>query len=72
MTKGDNGVREVIIGPIASGSRRYNFNFNFNVNGVALIDPRNPLVSESKNVCIDPRVAISMQLRENAQINYSI
>jgi hypothetical protein len=68
MTKGDNGVWEIIIGPIASGSCRY----NFNVNGVAVIDPRNPLVSESKNVCIDRRAAISMQLRENAQINYSI
>jgi len=45
MTKGDNGVWELTIGPIASGSYRY----NFNVNGVAVIDPRNPLVSESNN-----------------------
>ncbi|HZF38690.1 MAG TPA: alpha/beta hydrolase-fold protein, partial [Blastocatellia bacterium] len=45
MTKGDNGVWELTLGPIASGSYRY----NFNVNGVAVIDPRNPLVSESNN-----------------------
>src|SRR5215475_2821384 len=45
MTKNDKGVWEVTIGPIASGSYRY----NFNVNGVAVIDPRNPLVSESNN-----------------------
>ncbi|HEY7183592.1 MAG TPA: alpha/beta hydrolase-fold protein [Blastocatellia bacterium] len=45
MTKGDNGVWELTLGPIAPGSYRY----NFNVNGVAVIDPRNPLVSESNN-----------------------
>ena len=45
MTKGDNGVWEITVGPIDSGSYRY----NFNVNGVAVIDPRNPLVSESNN-----------------------
>ncbi len=45
MTKGDKGIWEIAIGPISSGSYRY----NFNVNGVAVIDPRNPLVSESNN-----------------------
>jgi enterochelin esterase family protein len=45
MTNGDKGIWEVTIGPIAPGSYRY----NFNVNGVAVIDPRNPLVSESNN-----------------------
>src|SRR5262245_13744276 len=45
MTKGDKGIWEVTIGPIAPGSYRY----NFNVNGVATIDPRNPLASESNN-----------------------
>jgi enterochelin esterase family protein len=45
MTKGEKGVWEVTIGPIAPGSYRY----NFNVNGVSVIDPRNPLVSESNN-----------------------
>jgi enterochelin esterase-like enzyme len=45
MTKSDKGVWEITVGPIASGSYRY----NFNVNGVAVIDPRNPLVSESNN-----------------------
>src|SRR2546425_12971650 len=45
MTKGDKGIWEITIGPISSGSYRY----NFNVNGVAVIDPRNPLVSESNN-----------------------
>ncbi|MFN0084646.1 MAG: esterase [Blastocatellia bacterium] len=45
MTKNDKGVWEVTIGPIAPGSYRY----NFNVNGISVIDPRNPLVSESNN-----------------------
>jgi len=45
MTKNDKGIWEITIGPIPSGSYRY----NFNVNGVAVIDPRNPLVSESNN-----------------------
>ena len=45
MTKNDQGIWEVTIGPIAPGSYRY----NFNVSGVAVIDPRNPLVSESNN-----------------------
>ncbi len=45
MTKNDKGVWELTLGPIAAGSYRY----NFNVNGVAVIDPRNPLVSESNN-----------------------
>ena len=45
MTKGDKGIWEITIGPIAPGSYRY----NFNVSGVAVIDPRNPLVSESNN-----------------------
>src|ERR1041384_4165643 len=39
MTKGDKGIWEVTIGPIASGSYRY----NFNVGGVSVIDPRNPM-----------------------------
>lgn len=45
MTKSEKGVWEATIGPIAPGSYRY----NFNVNGVSVIDPRNPLVSESNN-----------------------
>ena len=45
MTKGDKGIWEITIGPIPSGSYRY----NFNLNGVPVIDPRNPLVSESNN-----------------------
>src|SRR6266571_5178971 len=45
MNKGDKGIWEITIGPIPPGSYRY----NFNVNGVAVIDPRNPLVSESNN-----------------------
>ena len=45
MTKGDKGIWELTVGPILPGSYRY----NFNVNGVAVIDPRNPLVSESNN-----------------------
>ena len=43
MTKGTNGVWEVKIGPINPGAYRY----NFNVDGVSVIDPRNPATSES-------------------------
>ncbi len=43
MTKGDNGVWEVTMGPIDPGAYRY----NFNVDGVSVIDPRNPSISES-------------------------
>ena len=45
MTKGENGVWEVTLGPIDPGAYRY----NFNVNGVATIDPRNSSISESNN-----------------------
>lgn len=43
MTKGTNGVWEVTLGPVAPGSYRY----NFNLDGVSVIDPRNPLTSEA-------------------------
>ena len=43
MTKGTNGVWEVTLGPLPPGAYRY----NFNVDGVAVIDPRNPNTSES-------------------------
>ncbi len=43
LTKADNGVWEVTIGPIDPGAYRY----NFNVDGVSTIDPRNPATSES-------------------------
>ncbi|HEX4795383.1 MAG TPA: alpha/beta hydrolase-fold protein [Humisphaera sp.] len=45
MTKGENGVWEITVGPVDPGSYRY----NFNVNGVTTIDPRSPAVSESQN-----------------------
>ncbi len=45
MTKGSNGVWEVTLGPIRPGAYRY----NFNVDGVPVIDPRNPATSESNN-----------------------
>jgi len=45
LTKGANGVWEITVGPVPSGGYRY----NFNVDGVATIDPRNPLTSESQN-----------------------
>lgn len=45
LTKAENGVWEVTIGPIDSGAYRY----NFNVDGVTTIDPRNPATSESNN-----------------------
>jgi len=43
FTKGANGVWEATVGPINPGAYRY----TFAVNGVAVIDPRNPQVSES-------------------------
>jgi enterochelin esterase-like enzyme len=45
MTKGENGVWEVTLGPLQAGAYRY----NFNVNGLTVIDPRSPSVSESNN-----------------------
>jgi enterochelin esterase-like enzyme len=43
MKKSDNGVWEATVGPIAPGAYRY----NFNVDGLAVIDPRNPATSEA-------------------------
>lgn len=43
LTKGTNGVWELKVGPLAPGAYRY----NFNVDGVAVVDPRNPKTSES-------------------------
>ena len=45
MTKADNGVWEVTIGPLPPGAYRY----NFNVNGMSVIDPRSPAISQSNN-----------------------
>src|SRR5262245_51866136 len=45
LTKGTNGVWEVTLGPIEPGTYRY----NFNVDGVSVIDPRSPAISESNN-----------------------
>lgn len=45
LTRADNGVWELTVGPLDSGAYRY----NFNVDGVATIDPRNPSISESNN-----------------------
>ena len=45
MTKAENGVWSVTVGPVDPGAYRY----NFNVDGVTVIDPRNPSVSESNN-----------------------
>ncbi len=43
MERGENGVWEVTVGPIDPGAYRY----NFGVDGVSVIDPRSPSVSES-------------------------
>jgi enterochelin esterase-like enzyme len=43
MTKAENGVWEVTVGPVPAGAYRY----NFNIDGVATIDPRSSAVSES-------------------------
>jgi enterochelin esterase family protein len=43
LTQGQEGVWDLTVGPLAPGSYRY----NFNVDGVSVIDPRNPSTSES-------------------------
>jgi len=43
LTKGENGLWSITMNSIPPGAYRY----NFNVDGVATIDPRNPLISES-------------------------
>lgn len=43
LTKGAEGVWEGTLGPLAPGAYRY----TFNVDGVTVIDPRNPATSES-------------------------
>jgi enterochelin esterase family protein len=43
LKKGENNVWETIVGPIDPGAYRY----SFNVDGVTVIDPRNPSISES-------------------------
>jgi enterochelin esterase family protein len=45
MTKSAEGVWEVTLGPVPAGAYRY----NFNVDGVSVIDPRNPGTSESNS-----------------------
>ena len=45
LTKGENGIWSVTVGPLEPGAYRY----NFNVDGVAVIDPRSPATSESNN-----------------------
>jgi enterochelin esterase family protein len=45
MKKGEGGVWEASVGPVPSGAYRY----NFNIDGVAVIDPRNPSTSESNS-----------------------
>jgi enterochelin esterase family protein len=43
LTKGTNDIWEVTVGPLKPGAYRY----NFNLDGVSVIDPRNPATSES-------------------------
>lgn len=43
MTKRTNGVWETTVGPLEPGAYRY----SFNVDGVTVVDPRNPKTSES-------------------------
>jgi len=45
MSRNAEGVWEVTLGPIEAGAYRY----NFNVDGVSVIDPRNPSTSESNS-----------------------
>ena len=45
LTVGANAVWEITLGPIEPGTYRY----NFNVDGLTVIDPRNPATSESND-----------------------
>lgn len=45
VTKGDNGVWEASVGPVPAGAYRY----TFNVDGLNVVDPRNPATSESNS-----------------------
>jgi enterochelin esterase family protein len=45
LTKGENDVWTVTVGPVPAGAYRY----TFNVDGVAVVDPRSPAVSGSNN-----------------------
>jgi enterochelin esterase family protein len=45
LVKGENGVWETTVGPVTPGSYRY----RFMVDGVPVMDPRNPAASESNN-----------------------
>jgi enterochelin esterase-like enzyme len=45
FTKGENGIWETTIGPVDPGAYRY----TFTVDGISVVDPRNPSVSESNN-----------------------
>jgi enterochelin esterase-like enzyme len=45
LKKSDKGIWEATVGPVPAGAYRY----HFNVDGVAVIDPRNPATSESNS-----------------------
>jgi enterochelin esterase family protein len=45
LKKGESGVWEVTVGPVDPGAYRY----TFSVDGVTVVDPRNPSISESNN-----------------------
>ena len=45
LTKGENGVWAVTAGPVGAGAYRY----HFTVDGLAVVDPRNPSVSETNS-----------------------
>jgi enterochelin esterase family protein len=46
LTKDSNGIWQVTLGPVSPGAYRY----TFNVDGVAVVDPHNPAVSESNDI----------------------
>jgi enterochelin esterase family protein len=64
MTKGENGVWEVTMGPLEPGAYRY----NFNVDGIPVIDPRNASVSESNNNVWSLVVVPGSELMDTRQV----
>lgn len=53
MTKAENGVWEASVGPVPAGAYRY----NFSVDGLPVVDPRNPTTSE-RNSSVESLVSV--------------
>ena len=64
MTKGENGVWELTVGPLPAGAYRY----TFNVNGLPVVDPRSPATSESNANVWSVVVVPGSELMDNNKV----